>query len=102
MQSYAGDVSCSRACQKSHGSGDVSRLAESFQRHVFNQFGALFFAQGVGHVGVNETGSDAVHGDIAAADFLRERLGETDHASLGGGVIGLSGDCPCCRPPRRC
>src|SRR5450759_2150383 len=43
------------------------------------------------HVGIDKSGGDAVHGDVAAADFLGEGLGEADHARLGSGVVGLSG-----------
>src|SRR3989338_8477596 len=90
MQRDAGDVSSARPGEEGHGGGDIGRLAEAFQRHVFDQFGALFFAQALGHVGVDEAGGDAVHGDVAAADLLREGFGEADHARLGSGVVGLA------------
>src|SRR5512135_2825800 len=72
MQRDSGDVSCARTGQESHGSSDVRRLAKAFQRYVFDQFGALLFAQGVRHVCVNEAGRDTVYGDIAAANLLRQ------------------------------
>ena len=36
-------------------------------------------------------GRHAVDGDVAAADLLRQRLGEADQRRLGGGVVGLAG-----------
>src|SRR3989338_6336434 len=91
MQGDAGDVARTRPGQKSHGSGDVGRQAETFQRHVLDQFGALFFTQALGHVVVDEAGRDAVHGDVAAADLLRQRFGEAYHAGLGSRIVGLPG-----------
>ncbi len=41
---------------------------------------ALRVGQRARHVGVDEARRDAVDGDVAAADFLRERLGEADAA----------------------
>jgi hypothetical protein len=44
MQGNTGDVSRSRTRQKSHSGGNIRRLAEAFQRHVLDQFSALFLA----------------------------------------------------------
>src|SRR5512146_491367 len=72
VQGGASDVRSAGAGQKSYGSGDIRRLAEAFQGHMLDQLGALFVAQGMRHVGIDETRCDAVHGDVAAADLLRE------------------------------
>ncbi len=42
------------------------------------------------HVGVDVARADAVDRDAFARGLLGERLGEADHAGLGGGVVGLA------------
>jgi len=39
-------------------------------------------SQTLSHIGIDKARGDAVHGDVAAADLLRERFGEAYHARL--------------------
>ena len=70
--------------------GDVRGLPHVAQRDLRLQGLVLLFGQLGRHVGLDETGRHAVHGDIAAAQFARQRTGHAGHAGLGGSVVGLA------------
>src|SRR3982751_4548698 len=65
-------------CEKDHGVRDVIDGAETCEWNALQQLSALRFRQRARHVGVDESRRDAVHRDVATADFLRERLREAD------------------------
>src|ERR1700693_3646724 len=87
----ARDVAGRRRAQEEHRVGHVLHLPEAPQGHALHQLLHLGWGKRARHVGLDEAGGDAVHGDIAAADLARERLREADDSRLGGGVVRLAG-----------
>src|SRR5687767_5268029 len=73
VQRASGDVRRALRSEKEHGFGDVVNVTESTQRNLSEQAVALLFGKRFRHVGVDETGCDAVHRDVAAAELARER-----------------------------
>ncbi len=73
VQRRARDVGGLRTGQERHRVGDVFRLAQAAQRDLAQQRFVLAFAQGLGHVGIDEARRHAVDGDVAAADLARQR-----------------------------
>ena len=70
---------------------DVLRRAEPPERNAASQqLARCASGKCARHVGVDEARRHAIHRDVAAADFLRQRLGEADERRLGGGVVGLA------------
>ena len=91
MQRCAGDVTGARPGKKQHRIRDVLRRTETSERNARNERVALRLRQRLRHFGVDEPGCDAIDGDVAAADFERERFRESDQRGLRCGVIGLTG-----------
>src|SRR5207253_3227537 len=71
------DVSGLGRRKKSDGVGDVVRRAQSAQWYSLDQLLPLRIRHRARHVGIDEAGCNAVHGDFTAADLLRKRLGKT-------------------------
>src|SRR5450631_3455414 len=81
-------ASCVRR-QKGNGMGNILRRTKAAQGNALEQRVALRVGQRACHLGVDEPGCDAIHGNVAAADFLRERLGKTDQCRLRRRIVGL-------------
>src|SRR5690606_9211230 len=90
VQGLAGDVGGFVGGQVDGGGGDLVARAEAAGGDVLEDGLALLVVEHVGHRAGDEARGDAVDGDAAAADLLGQRLGEADHAGLGGGVVGLA------------
>ncbi|KAG1390617.1 hypothetical protein G6F58_012938 [Rhizopus delemar] len=71
--------------------GDGFRRTQAFESDVVDQRGTRFFRQRLGHVGVDEAGRHAVHGDVAAAQLTGQCARHARHARLGGRVVRLAG-----------
>ena len=91
MQFGAGDVARPRRRQEGHRVRHLLGAAEAAERDLRQQRRLGCFGQRLGHVGVDETRRHAVDGDVAAAEFARQRARHAGHAGLGGGVVGLAG-----------
>eukprot|EP01022_Parablepharisma_sp_SALTPOND_P036185 TRINITY_DN979_c0_g7_i1.p1 TRINITY_DN979_c0_g7~~TRINITY_DN979_c0_g7_i1.p1 ORF type:complete len:1344 (+),score=262.78 TRINITY_DN979_c0_g7_i1:3504-7535(+) len=85
-----GDVGRLRRRQEGHRIGNLLGRAQATQRDLLQDGGGLLFVQGLGHVGIDEAGRHAVHGDVAAADLTRQRATHASHAGLGGGIVHLA------------
>jgi hypothetical protein len=77
-----GDVTAAGTGQESDRMRDVLGRAEPAQRDFPQQRFTRRIGQCLCHVGVDESGRHAVDGDVAAAHFLRQRLGEADQRRL--------------------
>ena len=85
------DVGCTLACQEGNDFPDLRGLAQTIHgvagdHSLTNLIGYL-----AGHVGPGSTGSHAVDGDVLAAGFLSQGVGEADQSGLGSGVVALAG-----------
>src|SRR6266480_4732948 len=76
----AGNVTCLRGREKGHATRDIFRLACSAERNFrVNRF-LNFLGESNSHVRRDKSGSHGIHRDIAAGQFPRERLSETNQA----------------------
>src|SRR5476649_408938 len=90
VQLRTSDVTSLARGQERHRLCDLLGLAEAIQRDLLQQRGLLGLGQHVGHVGLDETGRDAVDGDVAAAQFACQRARHARDAGLGGRIVGLA------------
>src|SRR3954452_21487857 len=86
----AGDGDRSRAREIGDGLGDIDGLAALIQRVQPAADLAGCQRNGLGHLCLDEAGRDGVDGDALLAELGGQRIGEADHARLGGGVIRLT------------
>ena len=90
-EDLTGDVSGGRTGEEEDSVGDVIDLTEVSERDFGHDACFEVIGEFVGHVGGDETGGDGITGDLASGQFACDGFGEADEASLGGGVVGLSG-----------
>src|SRR5487761_1980399 len=85
----AGDVARVVTREKPDNSGDIARLAGAAHRD-HRQHLVPRRAQVDGHVRVDESGGDHVHGHATGGHLARERAGQSHEAGLGRPVVGLT------------
>jgi len=90
-EDLACNVSGGGTAEEGNGSGDFLGLAEAGERNLGESSLPDFLVENGSHVGLDESRSHHVDRDTAAGDLLGECFGETDHAGLAGGVVGLAG-----------
>src|SRR5215210_5952516 len=76
--------------QVADGSGDLFRLPEAAERHLFEELLLGFLGDVGDHIGLYESGAEGVDGDPEAGQFQGCRLGEAEQPGLGRRVVGLS------------
>lgn len=73
------------------GASDFAGEAEPAHGNFLLGEFSFGIAEGGQRASVNKTGANGIDGNADASDFLGQGLSESDHAGLGGGVIGLAG-----------
>ena len=91
MQGFAGDIGSVVRRQEYHSGSNFFRIAQTGSRHLIHDAGALLFVERLGHVGLDETGSNRVHRDATGRHFTGQRLGEADQTCLGSSIVDLTG-----------
>ena len=93
VKNLSSDVARLVRAEVSDERGDVSRFAETFERHDLKNFGGrLGVVDEPGrHVGPDESGGNGVDCHAPAREFASDGLGEPNHAGFGGGIVGLAG-----------
>src|SRR6476619_204053 len=79
----AGEINC--------GSGNLGGRTEPLQWYPRDDRLLLIVVQAVRHPSCDETGRDAVNGDVATAEFLSKGFCQAGHAGLGCRVVRLPG-----------
>src|SRR5664280_526960 len=88
-QHGAGDVAGVATREKPHHASDIGRLADAPHGDHGGHL-VLGGAHIAGHVGIDETGRDDVHGHAARGDLFGEGAGESDQSCFGGRVVRLT------------
>src|SRR5437762_8385819 len=86
----AGNVTCLRGREKGYATRDIFRLARSAERNFRVNRLLDFLRESSGHIRHDKARRNSIHGDVAAGQFARERLSETNQAGLARRVIGLA------------
>src|SRR5215212_5391744 len=76
--------------QVTDGPGDLFRLPEAAQWHLFAELLLGILGDAGDHIGLYESGGDGVYGDPEPGQFLGGGLGEAEQSCLGRRVVGLA------------
>ena len=92
IEVVSSDVIGGRVESKEPGhTGNLLGLSKSLERDALRNLLQVILAKLRSHVGLNETGAEAVDGDTTSGKLLGIAHGQTDDTTLGGGVVGLAG-----------
>src|SRR5215211_5863603 len=76
--------------QVTDGPGDLFRLPEAAEGHLFTELLLGFLGDIGDHISLYESGAEGVNGDPEAGQFLGGGLGEAEQAGFGRRVVGLA------------
>ena len=77
MERNARQIGARRRCEVEAGIGDVIRLTEAAEGNLLEERFTMILRKILGHIGINESGGNAVDRHAAGADFARQGFGHS-------------------------
>src|SRR4051812_7472536 len=76
------EIACFVTRQETDEPSDLFRLSKTAERNVLLIFLFELRRQRAGHIGLDESGSYCIHGDVAWSQLARHRFSETEQSGL--------------------